>query len=84
MVKPGLTGYAQVMAGYATTPCDKLRYDLMYIKRYSLLLDLKILFQTIRVVLQREQARGVEGCVVATPTAAGIDRENASTGLQMK
>jgi exopolysaccharide biosynthesis polyprenyl glycosylphosphotransferase len=84
MVKPGLTGYAQVMAGYATTPCDKLRYDLMYIKRYSLLFDLKILFQTIRVILQREQARGVEGCVVATPMAAGIDRENASTGLQMK
>ncbi|MEK5161888.1 sugar transferase [Paenibacillus sp. FSL R5-0527] len=60
MVKPGLTGYAQVMAGYATTPSDKLRYDLMYIKRYSLLLDIQILFQTIRVILQREQAKGVE------------------------
>ncbi|MGG6309527.1 sugar transferase [Paenibacillus macerans] len=66
MVKPGLTGYAQVMAGYATTPSDKLRYDLMYIKRYSLLLDMQILFQTVRVILQREQAKGVE-----TP-AAGI------------
>lgn len=60
MVKPGLTGYAQVMAGYATTPSDKLRYDLMYIKQYSLLLDIKILFQTVRVMLQRQQAEGVE------------------------
>ncbi|WP_018751650.1 exopolysaccharide biosynthesis polyprenyl glycosylphosphotransferase [Paenibacillus sanguinis] len=59
-VKPGLTGYAQVMAGYATTPSDKLRYDLMYIKQYSLLLDIKILFQTVRVMLQRQQAAGVE------------------------
>ncbi|GJM72870.1 hypothetical protein HMSSN036_50860 [Paenibacillus macerans] len=49
-----------MMAGYATTPSDKLRYDLMYIKRYSLLLDIQILFQTIRVILQREQAKGVE------------------------
>ncbi|ANS76608.1 hypothetical protein AWM70_20180 [Paenibacillus yonginensis] len=60
MVKPGLTGLAQVMAGYATTPADKLRYDLMYMKNYSLLLDLKILFQTLQVVLNREQARGVK------------------------
>ncbi|GGH37366.1 sugar transferase [Paenibacillus segetis] len=68
MVKPGLTGYAQVMANYSTIPCDKLRYDLMYIKRYSFLLDLKILFQTIRVVLQREQSKGINrdsGSVVA-------------------
>lgn len=60
LVKPGLTGYAQVMASYATTPSDKLRYDLMYIKRYSFLLDIRILFQTIRVILQREQAKGVD------------------------
>lgn len=73
MVKPGLTGYAQVMAGYATTPSDKLRYDLMYIKRYSLLLDLKILFQTIRVVVQREQAKGVEA-------AGGTDEAAAPMG----
>lgn len=59
MVKPGLTGLAQVMANYATTPSDKLRYDIRYIRLYSPLLDLKILFQTIIVVLQREQSRGV-------------------------
>lgn len=59
MVKPGITGMAQVMGNYSTLPSDKLRYDLMYIKNYSLLLDLKILFQTIIVVLHREQSKGV-------------------------
>ncbi|WP_237690946.1 sugar transferase [Paenibacillus caui] len=59
MVKPGLTGLAQVMAGYTTSPSDKLRYDLMYMKNYSILLDLRILMQTLLVVLNREQSRGV-------------------------
>ncbi|MDR6553873.1 sugar transferase [Paenibacillus qinlingensis] len=59
MVKPGITGMAQVMGNYSTLPSDKLRYDLLYIKDYSLLLDLKILFQTILVVLHREQSKGI-------------------------
>lgn len=59
MVKPGITGLAQVRANYTTTPSDKLRYDMMYIKNYSPLLDIQILFQTIMVVLQREQSKGV-------------------------
>ncbi|WP_138494507.1 sugar transferase [Paenibacillus pinistramenti] len=70
MVKPGLTGLAQVMAGYTTSAADKLRYDLMYIKNYSLLLDLKLLFQTLLVVLSREQARGVRSG--AGKEAAGL------------
>ncbi len=59
-VKPGITGLAQVMAKYSTTVEDKLRFDLMYLKNYSLALDVKILLQTIRVVLHREQATGVK------------------------
>ncbi len=59
-VKPGITGLAQVMAKYSTTVEDKLRFDLMYVRNYSLALDIKILMQTIRVVLQREQATGVK------------------------
>ena len=55
-VKPGLTGLAQVMGRYGTTVESKLRFDLLYIYNYSLLLDVKILLQTVRVVLQREQA----------------------------
>lgn len=60
MVKPGLTGLAQVMANYTTSPSDKLRYDMMYIKNYSPILDLKILFQTILVVLRRDQSKGLD------------------------
>jgi lipopolysaccharide/colanic/teichoic acid biosynthesis glycosyltransferase len=59
-VKPGITGLAQVMAKYNTSVEDKLRFDLMYIKNYSLDQDIKILLHTIRVVLQREQAMGVK------------------------
>jgi exopolysaccharide biosynthesis polyprenyl glycosylphosphotransferase len=59
VVKPGITGLAQVMGRYSTSAERKLRFDLIYIYKYSLLLDVKILFQTIRVVFQREQAEGV-------------------------
>ncbi|AZN43300.1 sugar transferase [Paenibacillus albus] len=59
MVKPGITGLAQVMGNYSTLPADKLRFDLLYIKNYSPIMDLKILLQTIIVVLQREQSKGV-------------------------
>jgi len=67
MVKPGLTGLAQVMANYTTTPSDKLRYDMMYIKNYSPILDLKILVQTIGVVLRRDQSKGLETPEASAP-----------------
>jgi exopolysaccharide biosynthesis polyprenyl glycosylphosphotransferase len=50
-VKAGLTGYAQVTGKYDTTPYDKLKMDLMYIENYSFLLDLKILFMTVKIIL---------------------------------
>jgi exopolysaccharide biosynthesis polyprenyl glycosylphosphotransferase len=59
-VKPGITGLAQVMAKYTTSVEYKLSFDVMYVRNYSLAMDVKILFQTIRVVLQREQADGVK------------------------
>jgi len=49
-VKAGLTGFAQVLGSYDTTPEDKLRYDLIYIRNYSLLLDIKLIMQTVKVV----------------------------------
>ncbi|HHW43039.1 MAG TPA: sugar transferase [Desulfotomaculum sp.] len=58
LVKPGLTGLAQVYGKYTTSAADKLRYDLYYIRNYSFLLDLKILLQTIPVALGGEAARG--------------------------
>ncbi|WP_283153438.1 sugar transferase [Guptibacillus hwajinpoensis] len=59
-IKPGLTGLAQILSNYSTTVDNKLRFDLLYIRNYSFLLDMKILFQTVSVVLQREQAGGVK------------------------
>ncbi len=49
-VKAGITGLAQVAGNYDTTPQDKLRYDLLYIKNYSILQDLKIMFLTVKAV----------------------------------
>ena len=51
-VRAGLTGYAQVHGDYHTEFLDKLKWDLMYIENYSLMLDLKILLMTIPVVLK--------------------------------
>ena len=54
LVKPGITGWAQVMHTYAANleeTEEKLRYDLYYIKNMNLLLDLAILLKTIRIVL---------------------------------
>lgn len=58
-VKAGITGLAQVLGKYTTTPEDKLRYDLMYIKNYSLFLDFKILVQTLKVIFIKESSQGV-------------------------
>ena len=43
-VAPGLTGLAQVYGNYDTPPHQKLRYDLLYIKNYSFLFDMKLIF----------------------------------------
>jgi exopolysaccharide biosynthesis polyprenyl glycosylphosphotransferase len=55
-VKPGLTGLAQVNGEYHTTPEYKLKYDLAYIYNYSLWLDIRIMAETVKVMLTR---RGV-------------------------
>ena len=55
-VKPGLTGLAQVNGGYHTTPEYKLKYDLAYIYNYSLWLDVRVLTETVKVILTK---RGV-------------------------
>ncbi|BAY12880.1 sugar transferase [Calothrix sp. NIES-2098] len=54
LVKPGITGWAQVLYPYGASVEDayeKLAYDLYYIKNYSLWLDIAIAFKTVRVVL---------------------------------
>ncbi len=60
MVKPGITGWAQINYPYGASIEDarnKLEYDLYYAKNYTPFLDLLILLQTLRVVLWHEGAR---------------------------
>jgi len=53
-VRPGVTGWAQIRYGYANNleeETEKMRYDLHYIRHLSLGLDLRILFETVKVVV---------------------------------
>ncbi len=58
--KAGLTGYAQVMGKYNTTPYDKLKLDLIYIENFSLLLDLKIMMMTVKTIFEKESTEGID------------------------
>ena len=56
LVKPGITGWAQVMYPYGSSVEDalkKLEFDLYYIKNYSLALDIYILLRTVKTVFSR-------------------------------
>jgi sugar transferase (PEP-CTERM system associated) len=60
MVRPGVTGWAQIKYKYGSTIDDareKLQYDLFYIKNASIGLDLLIMFQTVKTVLLRRGAQ---------------------------
>lgn len=57
MVKPGITGLAQVEGGYDLLPKEKARIDIAYIESRSLRLDLGIVFRTIRTMISGEGAR---------------------------
>ncbi len=60
MVKPGITGWAQINFPYGASVEDarkKLEYDLYYAKNYTPFLDLVVLLQTVRVILWLEGAR---------------------------
>ncbi|QTA38488.1 sugar transferase [Thermosipho ferrireducens] len=59
-VKPGLTGWAQIMYKYASNTEEikkKLSYDLWYVKNRNILLDLKIILQTIEAVFWKRGAK---------------------------
>lgn len=56
-VKPGMTGYAQVVGGYSLKPHEKIVYDLDYIKTRSLKMDIKLIIRTFNVVFRGDQSR---------------------------
>lgn len=57
VVKPGLTGWAQVNGGYEVTPKEKLELDIYYIRNKNIWMDIKIILMTIRVVITGDGAR---------------------------
>ena len=62
-VRPGLTGLAQCMGRNNITIFDKIEYDLQYIKNYSLVQDIKIIFLTIKAVLSGSGADAGKGTI---------------------
>lgn len=57
-VKGGLTGFAQIYGKYNTTAYDKLKLDLMYIQNYSVLMDIRLIFMTIKIMFMKESTEG--------------------------
>ena len=56
LVRPGLTGWAQVKFGYASSESDaleKLQYDLFYLRRQNLAMDVRIMIRTARHLFRR-------------------------------
>ena len=57
LVRPGLTGHAQVNGGYELLPEEKIVYDMEYIASRSVKMDLKCIFKTVMVVFSHDGAR---------------------------
>ena len=74
-VRGGLTGYAQIFGKYNTSSYDKLRLDLMYIENYSLLLDLRLMILTVRIMFSKDSTEGIDVAAENKKLAREILRE---------
>ena len=75
-VKAGLTGYAQVYGKYNTSAYDKLRLDLLYIENYSLLLDARLIFQTVPVLFRKESTEGFDKAEERTVKDSSMEKRH--------
>ena len=80
-VRPGITGWAQVRYGYANgleEEVEKIRYDFYYLKHMSLWFDLRILFDTFKIVLTGRGAAGASqpGALSAVPAQQSLRGRN--------
>ena len=57
-VRGGLTGYAQLYGKYNTSLYDKLQLDLIYIQNYSIFLDIRLIFMTLKIMFMKESTEG--------------------------
>ena len=80
-VKAGLTGLAQVKGKYNTTPQDKLLFDLLYIERYSLWLDVKLILMTLKIMFMKESTEGVESGQVTANLSGGKRFNSVDTDM---
>lgn len=71
-VRAGITGYAQVYGKYSTDFNSKLKFDLIYIKKYSLIMDIQILFQTIKILFDKFSSQGVDDIDISQDIFDGI------------
>lgn len=60
-VKAGMTGFAQIYGRYDTAPDEKLLLDIIYIEKFSIWQDMRLLLQTVKVVFMPSSAEGVDG-----------------------
>ena len=56
-VTPGITGWAQINGGYELLPGEKILFDMEYIRRRSVMFDIRCLLGTVRVVFRHDGAR---------------------------
>lgn len=59
-VKAGITGLAQIYGKYNTSAIDKLKLDLIYIKKCSIYFDIELIFRTFNVFLKKESTEGFD------------------------
>ena len=57
-VKAGITGLAQIYGKYNTSAYDKLKLDLIYIKNYTIVLDIELLVRTLKIFFMQENTEG--------------------------
>jgi exopolysaccharide biosynthesis polyprenyl glycosylphosphotransferase len=63
-VHPGITGMAQIMGKYNSTPNDKLIYDLRYIQNCNILTDIIVMLQTLKVLLTKSSTEGAKATLL--------------------
>ena len=76
MVRPGITGWAQVNGRNEASWDDRLRKDVWYVRKQSLLLDIKILWMTVAKVVRREQ-------VIVDARSAMLNLDEERAGLKV-
>ena len=81
-VRGGLTGYAQVYGKYNTSALDKLKLDLIYITNYSLLLDLQIIFETVKILFRKDSTEGFTKEKIAEMQGKNHCKEISQNGNQ--